>query len=133
MIPDTNQPLDLAAKLAEYTSHVHAPGPLCERAKHSDYPCTCGLDGLLAALRSPRPSPADLREELSKVIDLCTVEGYIPADEDGPNRIGYMVGKIDDGKSALYTNPERAFSKTFPNLAALLAAPVSPAEGGAAK
>lgn len=38
----------LRKALEKYGCHVHAPGPMCESAKHSDYPCTCGLAEILA-------------------------------------------------------------------------------------
>lgn len=41
---------ELEGALRAYGCHVHAPGPMCERAKHSDYPCTCGLENLLAGM-----------------------------------------------------------------------------------
>ncbi len=39
----------LRAALTRYGCHVHAAhmSAMCERAKHSDYPCTCGLDEAL--------------------------------------------------------------------------------------
>lgn len=36
-------------------------------------------------------------------------EGFIPADEDGPERVGYMVGK-DDGRSPLRVTPSAAMA-----------------------
>jgi protein gp37 len=36
---------------------------------------------------------------------------HIAADEDGPNRIGYMIG-ADDGKSVLHISPEAALAKS---------------------
>lgn len=36
-------------------------------------------------------------------------EGSIPADEDGPRRIGYVLGD-DDGKCVLYPTPQEAFA-----------------------
>lgn len=38
---------------------------------------------------------------------LLTSSGRIPADDEGPERIGYMVGP-DDGKSGLWPTPEQA-------------------------
>lgn len=42
---------------------------------------------------------------------ILTSVGQIPANEDGPNRIGYMVGP-DDGKSGLWPTRERALEKS---------------------
>ncbi len=43
------------------------------------------------------------------------VECPIPADEDGPNRIGYMVGP-DDGKSGLDVSPRDSFRKLWESI-----------------
>jgi hypothetical protein len=32
----------------KYARHYSGPGEICESLKHSDYPCTCGLEALLA-------------------------------------------------------------------------------------
>lgn len=42
---------------------------------------------------------------------ILTSSGHIPADEDGPDRIGYMVGP-DDGKSGLWPTPSEALAKS---------------------
>jgi hypothetical protein len=39
----------LVEALKKHGSHAHSEGPMCERAKHSEYPCTCGLDAALKA------------------------------------------------------------------------------------
>jgi hypothetical protein len=46
----TPLPLDLEA-LIPYLRHGKGAGPICESSKHSDYPCTCGLEALLRRLR----------------------------------------------------------------------------------
>lgn len=53
----------LREALAKYGWHGGAPGPICERAKHSEYPCTCGFEAVLAsaqgaALSTPNAAPA---------------------------------------------------------------------------
>ena len=40
-----------------------------------------------------------------------TSSGFIPADEEGPVRIGYMAGP-DDGKSGLWPTPEQALGRS---------------------
>lgn len=40
-----------------------------------------------------------------------TSEGYIPADDEGPARVGYMVG-ADDGKSGLWVTREDALRRS---------------------
>lgn len=40
-----------------------------------------------------------------------TSSGFIPADEEGPVRIGYMAGP-DDGKSSLWPTPEQALGRS---------------------
>lgn len=77
----------------------------------------------LAATPSQEEGPAgvDLEAELRRLIKLCTSSVLIPADEDGPNRVGYMVGK-DDGKTGLDVTPEEAFFSAFPATAARLRA-----------
>ena len=42
---------------------------------------------------------------------LLTSSGRIPADDEGPDRIGYMVGP-DDGKSGLWPTPEQALQSS---------------------
>lgn len=42
---------------------------------------------------------------------LLTSSGRIPADDEGPERIGYMVGP-DDGKSGLWPTPEQALQSS---------------------
>lgn len=47
--------LDMAVRAMGYVRHgdpiSHA---MCERSKHSDYPCTCGLDALREAIDKAR-------------------------------------------------------------------------------
>jgi hypothetical protein len=39
---------ELEGALEKYGSHSPADGsPICERSKHSDYPCTCGFEAAL--------------------------------------------------------------------------------------
>jgi hypothetical protein len=40
----------LAGWLKKYGNHYRGPGEMCELLKHSDYPCTCGLDAALSNL-----------------------------------------------------------------------------------
>jgi hypothetical protein len=40
----------LAGWLRKYGNHYRGPGEMCELLKHSDYPCTCGLDAALSNL-----------------------------------------------------------------------------------
>jgi hypothetical protein len=39
----------LLQALRTYGRHGAVGGPICERSKHSDYPCTCGFDAAMAA------------------------------------------------------------------------------------
>jgi hypothetical protein len=44
----------LAGWLRKYGNHYRGPGEMCELLKHSDYPCTCGLDAALSNLNEDR-------------------------------------------------------------------------------
>jgi hypothetical protein len=45
---------ELTEALEKYGSHSPADGsPICERSKHSDYPCTCGFEAALGGKECP--------------------------------------------------------------------------------
>jgi hypothetical protein len=41
---------EIIKELVKYVTHGVYGGPMCEMSKHSSYPCTCGLDALLAKI-----------------------------------------------------------------------------------
>lgn len=47
--PEAQSRAALVEALRKYARHGVIGGAMCERSKHSDYPCTCGLDEILAA------------------------------------------------------------------------------------